>query len=249
MGVYYGIQRSSEYLKHYGILGMKWGVRKEPGSSGQRVFISGSSKTQSRDSPYFRRRLSKYVRNTIKRSIKNGDTFIVGDAPGIDRQVQDYLKKKRYSAVDIYGPGKKVRYSADPNWKTHPIDSKYPEGSEKWLAVKDRAMTKDSTNGLAVILDEGSSATKNNIIRMQKSGKPMKIYELRKNTGLIKGFEHPGDQEVIYSYYSDTKARKGYRPIYQGMKDKTSMVKYEEQHPFVMRYNEKRKKWTFHDVK
>ena len=28
MANYYGIQRSDEYLAHYGIKGMKWGVRK-----------------------------------------------------------------------------------------------------------------------------------------------------------------------------------------------------------------------------
>ena len=28
MSEYYGVQRSSEYLSHYGIKGMKWGVRK-----------------------------------------------------------------------------------------------------------------------------------------------------------------------------------------------------------------------------
>lgn len=28
MGVYYGIQRSSDYLAHYGVKGMRWGVRK-----------------------------------------------------------------------------------------------------------------------------------------------------------------------------------------------------------------------------
>lgn len=28
MGVYYGVKRSDEYLAHYGVKGMKWGVRK-----------------------------------------------------------------------------------------------------------------------------------------------------------------------------------------------------------------------------
>ena len=198
MAQYYGIVRSNAYLSHYGILGMHWGVRKNPGSSGKRLFISGSSKTQDRKSPYFRRRLPKDLRKYINKGIANGDSFIVGDAPGIDRQVQNYLKKKRYSAVDVYGPGKKVRYSADPKWKTHPIDSKYPEGSKGWFAKKDRAMTRDSTSGYAVILDHGGAgATRKNISRMHNSGKRVRVHELNPNTGFIKGFPNNKDRNVI----------------------------------------------------
>ena len=29
MSEYYGVQRSEEYLAHYGVLGMHWGVRKD----------------------------------------------------------------------------------------------------------------------------------------------------------------------------------------------------------------------------
>lgn len=244
---YYGIIRSPEYLAHYGILGMRWGHRKEPGSSGKRIFVSGSSKTQDKNSPYFRRRLPKSVRKAIKEAMRNGDSFIVGDAPGIDRQTQDYLRKKKYPAVDVYGPGKNVRYAADPKWKTHPIDSKYPVGSEKWLAVKDRAMGKDSTEGIAVILNKGSSATKNNILRMHKSGKPMKIWELTEGTGLIKGFEHPGDKSVSM-YYKHNAKRNAYEPIYIGISkhtgtSKTSMQDYVKEHPYVMVYDNKNKKF------
>ena len=197
MARYYGVTRSSEYLAHYGIQGMRWGHRKTPGSSGHRSFISGSSKTQDKSSPYYRRRLPKDLRRYIDKGIQNGDSFIVGDAPGIDRQVQDYLNRKQYSAVDVYGPGKKVRYSANPKWKTHPIDSKYPEGSKQWLAKKDRAMMRDSTQGYAVVLDHGgASATRKNIQRMQAKRKRMRIHELNPNTGLIRGFANSKDRNI-----------------------------------------------------
>lgn len=182
---------------HYGVLGMRWGYRKTPGSSGRRLFISGSSKTQDKKSPYYRRRLPKDLRAYIKKGIKNGDSFIVGDAPGIDRQTQDYLNKKKYSAVDVYGPGKKVRYSANAKWNTHPIDSKYPEGSKAWLAKKDRAMTRDSTHGYAVVLDHGGAgATRNNVQRMMSQHKPVHVYELNPNTGLIHGFGNSKDRNI-----------------------------------------------------
>ena len=36
MPKYYGVERSSEYLAHYGIKGMKWGVRKAKGAKNER---------------------------------------------------------------------------------------------------------------------------------------------------------------------------------------------------------------------
>ena len=82
--------------------------------------------------------------------------------------------------VEVYGPGKKVRYSANKNWKTNPIDSDYEPMSKEWLALKDIKMSEIATEGLAVILDEGANATRNNIKRMNDMGKNVKVYELDK---------------------------------------------------------------------
>ena len=166
-------------LKHHGVLGMKWGVRKNPTKT---VFVSGSSKTQFKDSGYYRRKLPKVIRKELKSHMKNGNKIVVGDAPGIDRQVQNYMNKKRYKNVEIYGPGKSVRYSANKKWKTNPIDApEYEIGSKEWLAKKDIAMTKVSDIGLVVVLDEGSKATRKNVERFIEQNKYVKVYELSKN--------------------------------------------------------------------
>ena len=144
------------------------------------LFVSGSSKTQSKDSEYFRKKLPKQVRKELKEAMRNRDKIVVGDAPGIDRQVQDYLKSKGYKDVEVYGPGKQVRYSSDPDWKTKAIDSKYPEGSKEWLAEKDKVMSKIADRGLAITLDEGSRATRNNIDRLSEQGKDVSVFQLSK---------------------------------------------------------------------
>lgn len=231
MSKYYAVVRSTDHLAHYGVLGMKWGVRKKRPVSNETLFVSGSSKTQDKTSPYYRRKLPKYVKKQLKQSMKKGDKIIVGDAPGIDRQTQDYLKKKRYDNVEIYGPGTQVRYNANPKWKTNPInDTKHEVGSPEWLAKKDEAMSKNATKGLAVILDKGSGATRNNIRRLQDQKKRVRIYELAKpRKGLIniRGMQNPADQEVLYYFESDPKKRHGkgydfngrnFAAVYRGMK-------------------------------
>lgn len=114
--------------------------------------------------------------------MRKGNRIIVGDAPGIDRQVQDYLNAKKYKNVEIYGPGKQVRYSANSKWKTNPIDDPDHEpGSKEWLAKKDIAMTEAADEGLAIVLDEGAKATRKNVQRLSDSGKSVKVYSLNRD--------------------------------------------------------------------
>lgn len=173
-----------KFLTHYGIK-MRSGRYKY--GSGDRpyqhtVFVSGSSKTQTKESPYYRKELPKEITNVLDDYMKRGDRIVVGDAPGIDRQVQKYLNKMKYKDVEIYGPGKQVRYTANKKWKTNPIDaSEFEEGSPEWLRKKDVAMTNAADEGLAIILDEGAKATRNNVDRLRSQGKAATVYELSKN--------------------------------------------------------------------
>lgn len=155
---------------------------KRRGGSQRTVFVSGSSKTQNQDSPYYRRALPKSVRDKLDSYISDNAKVIVGDAPGIDRQVQNYLNKKQYANVEVYGPGKNVRYLANKKWVTHPIDApEYEEGSKEWLAKKDIAMEKASTEGLAIVLDEGAKATRKNVDRLRENNKQVSVLQLSKN--------------------------------------------------------------------
>lgn len=180
-------------LYHYGVKGQKWGVRNGPPypvSSSKKsvmknipkdvIFISGSSKTQDKTSPYYRKSLNKKLKSDIDKEIKKNNTIIVGDAPGIDRQVQNYLRKKNYKNVEVYSPGKKARYLANKKWKNVKVDApEYEEMSPEWLSKKDIEMSKKATKGIAVILPNGGAgATRNNIDRLLKDNKDVKIYQI-----------------------------------------------------------------------
>lgn len=199
---------SPDELMHHGVKDQQWGVRNGPPypldrskSDGHRlltkgdgspqgkkkrkkktVFVSGSSKTQDEASGYYRKELPKDIQKQLDDHIRKGNRIIVGDAPGIDRQVQDYLNSKKYRNVEVYGPGKEVRYTANSKWKTNPIDDPDHEpGSKEWLAKKDIAMTEAADEGLAIVLDEGAKATRKNVQRLSEGGKGVRVYSLNKD--------------------------------------------------------------------
>lgn len=147
----------------------------------EKVFISGSSKTQNKKSPYYRRKLPRPFRKQIKSHLKNKDKILVGEAPGIDTQVQDYLKSKRYKNVEVYTTGEKPRYLANKKWKVNNVDTKnYKPDTKEYLKQKDIAMTNDANKGLSVILEKGGAgATRNNVKRLVSQNKDVKVYMLK----------------------------------------------------------------------
>ena len=145
------------------------------------LFVSGSSKTQDESSKYYRKELPKDITDELNKAITNGKKIVVGDAPGIDRQVQDYLAKVNYKDVEVYSPGKECRYIANENWENHKVNSICTPGGKAWLAVKDIAMTNASTEGLSIILDNGANATRRNVQRLIESNKYVKVYQLNES--------------------------------------------------------------------
>lgn len=175
-------------LYHYGRSkrdGAKVGSGRYPLGSGKTVFVSGSSKTQNKDSIYFRKKLPKPVSKELKKYIKNKDHIIVGDAPGIDRQTQDYLKSKHYKNVTVYSTGDVPRYIANSKWSQEHINSNgYAPGSKDFNRQKDIAMTNAATHGLSVILENGGAgATRNNVKRLIDQNKSVKVFQLN-STGV-----------------------------------------------------------------
>ena len=172
------------YLMHYNPYHDKLGrFAKSP-----TLFVSGSSHTQTVGDPYYRKSLPKEITRELDSAIKLKKKIIIGDAPGIDRQVQDYLNKKNYKNVEVYGPGKQVRYSANSKWKTKTVDSgKYKPDTDEWHAEKDILMSKIADEGLAVVLDNGGAgATRDNVNRLLDRNKDVRVIELSANNGPVR---------------------------------------------------------------
>lgn len=179
---------TEEFLMHHGVKGQKWGVRRSPEELGYRnrhhsktdrggdkertVFISGSVKVNS---------IPENVKNNIRKEMKKGSRFIIGDAPGIDTAVQKFLADEKYKKVDIYTVMKKnARNNADDGklgWNVKNVDaSRYEEGTPEWQATKDTAMINRSDTGIAVVIPNGASKTRNNAKRLIEQNKKVKMY-------------------------------------------------------------------------
>lgn len=181
------------YLIHHGIKGQKWGVRRFRNEDGtltaegkirrrkEYMFVSGSSKMQSKEDGYYREKLPKTISDFLDNTMQKKSRVLIGDAPGADTMVQQYLADKGYLDVHVYVSGDDVRFNAGKNlgWKVHHIDSsEFEFGSKEWHATKDKAMSTKATSGMAIILDEGAKATRKNIDRLIDSKKDVFIYQL-----------------------------------------------------------------------
>ena len=200
-------------LMHYGTPGMKKGVRRyqnedgtwtELGKERRRigsntpgvykksdvVFISGKVS--------YDRRISTRVQNELDAVMKANAKVIVGDAPGADRRVQDYLAEKRYRNVEVYTTDEQVRNNSG-NWPVNKISANGHTDEREIRRQKDIAMTNAATRGFAISSDDDrpESATSLNIKRMQDQGKQIDLYDFKKeqyyvDKDEIKHFGIPG---------------------------------------------------------
>ena len=181
-----------EYLVHYGIKGQKWGVRRFENSDGtltaegkerynrsrvkyresDNVFVSGKVKY---DSP-----LSGKIKNEVDKIIKANSNILIGDAPGADTRVQEYLSKIGYKKVTVFTTDPEARNNVG-SWNVSKIDaSKYTDEREA-RRQKDIAMTRASNKALAISSkdDRPDSATSLNIQRMRDQGSKVTVYDYK----------------------------------------------------------------------
>lgn len=144
------------------------------------VFISGKVK--------FDKKIPKNVRFEIDEMIRSKANIIIGDAPGADRRVQDFLSKRGYDKVEVYTTDSVARNNVG-KWKVNNIDGSNQPSEKLSRAQKDIAMTNKATKGYAISTkdDRPDSATSNNITRLRETGKDVKLYDYKdKTTNVLK---------------------------------------------------------------
>jgi hypothetical protein len=96
--------------------------------------------------------------------IDEGMKVLIGDANGVDLQVQKYLQEKNYSNVIVYHVGKEARNNIG-SWKTKSITTNLSARGRIFYTEKDKAMAADTDYGL-MIWDGKSKGTLSNIKTM-----------------------------------------------------------------------------------
>jgi hypothetical protein len=130
------------------------------------VFISGSIQIN---------KLPSLAIKKIDSIICKNFTVLIGDAKGVDLQVQTYLFKKNYNNVIVYFIGAEARNNVG-KWKVKETSNDSHKKGRKQYTLKDIAMAKDADYGL-MIWDGSSPGTFNNIREMKNRNK--RFYVIR----------------------------------------------------------------------
>lgn len=177
---------------------MKWGVRRYQNKDGthtplgrqrdrlrnvkrhkydtydskDQVFISGKVKY---DKP-----LDTELKREIDAIMKSNAHVLIGDAPGADTRVQDYLASKHYLNVTVYTTDKTARNNVG-GWTVKKIARNGAKDEREWRAQKDIAMTKKANRGLAISSedDRPDSATSKNVQRLRDDGSNVNFYDYK----------------------------------------------------------------------
>jgi hypothetical protein len=131
-----------------------------------KVFIAGSRLLS---------QLNTTVKNRLNNILRKGFTIFVGDANGVDKAVQQYLKSKQYDKVTVFCMADRCRNNIG-DWPTRSISATDTQRHDfAYYSTKDQAMVQESDYGL-MLWDGRSRGTLRSIVDLVRQGKPVVVY-------------------------------------------------------------------------
>lgn len=135
-----------------------------------KVFIGGSRKVSV---------LSSEVRQRLDEMLAKHLPIVIGDAPGVDKSVQQYLHSKGYRDLEVFCSGTHCRNNVG-NWPTRHVAVDSSKRDFEFYATKDLRMSEEASFGL-MIWDGKSAGTLMNVLRLIKQNKKVVIFETPKH--------------------------------------------------------------------
>jgi hypothetical protein len=131
-----------------------------------KVFVAGSRRLS---------KLSDDVRRRIDNIVRKKLAVIVGDASGVDKAIQQYLRDKHYGNVTVFCMEGSCRNNVG-DWPTRSIAATDPSRHDfAYFSTKDRVMVEEADYGF-MLWDGKSRGTLRSIVDLVKRGKPVVIY-------------------------------------------------------------------------
>ncbi len=135
----------------------------------KRCFISGSMSI---------RKLPQPVITYLDKIIRKEHIVLVGDAPGVDRLVQEYCCFRGYYNVVVYSVLEPPRNYLSNRFRLNVVNVPERVKGAAMQQEKDKVMTEDSDYSF-VVWDGRSKGSYANILRSIRVGKPVDVYLVR----------------------------------------------------------------------
>lgn len=114
------------------------------------------------------------VKKRLVNMTKNNISILVGDANGVDKEVQEVFKSINYNNVIIYAMRGKARNNIG-DWKVMKIEPNKNSTGFEYYATKDLRMAQDADYGF-MIWNGKSKGTYNNIMNLLNLNKKVLVY-------------------------------------------------------------------------
>ncbi len=133
----------------------------------QRLFIGGSKRLKEIE--------GTRCFDVIDAAMQNGFEILVGDCQGVDTMVQKYLLNHGYRSVTVYASGPQLVRHNEGDWPVkHIVLDNNLSGGYEFYRQKDIQMI--SVCDCALLIWDGESrGTRQNIIDLKTSGKPVEV--------------------------------------------------------------------------